>query len=272
MTYKSKKRAFVTGAGSGFGRALCVELAAQQWKIAVADIDQGRIDETVALVNAAGGEAIGVICDVTQLSELKSVADQMVSQWGGVDRVFNNAGIFGGGGLMEDISIEEWRRVIDIDLWSVIYGCKTFIPLLKKQGGGHIINTASSAGTLCAPEMAGYNTSKAAVVALSETLSAELSPYNVGVTVICPTIFKTNLAESFSGQSKAEKTFQKQLNASKVTAKDIAIDTLRSVDKNRLYVMTQADAKWGWRFKRFSPEIFQRLLSFAYRKKMWVFA
>ena len=145
--------------------------------------------------------------------------------------------------------------------------------MLKKQGGGgHIINTASSAGTLAGPEMAAYNVAKAGVVSLSETLKTELSKDNIGVTVVCPTVFVTSLGETMSGGRQMEDNLIRQLKKSKVSANDIVDDVMSAIARDRLYVMTQADARWGWRFKRLFPEFYTTLIGYFYRNKKWIYA
>jgi NAD(P)-dependent dehydrogenase (short-subunit alcohol dehydrogenase family) len=194
-----------------------------------------------------------------------------MERWGGVDMVFNNAGIATAGAI-DELSLEDWRRTIDIDLWSVIYGCKIFVPILKSQGGGYIVNTASSAGTLAGPEMAAYNVAKAGVVSLSETLKTELSKDNIGVSVVCPTVFVTSLGDTMTGERKMEDNLIRQLEKSKVTADDIVDDIMRSIDKNRLYVITQPDARWGWRIKRFFPELYTKIIAYFYRNEKWIYS
>ena len=273
MTLEQKfpqKRAFVTGAASGLGLAICERLAAQGWKLLIADINEERLTQTEARLQALGAQTMKMVMDVTQYSSLEEAANSVQQAWGGLDLLFNNAGI-ATAGTIDELSIEDWERTINIDLWSVIYGCKIFTPMFKRQGGGYIINTASSAGTLAGPEMSAYNVAKAGVVSLSETLKIELSRDNIGVTVVCPTVFVTSLGETMTGRTQMEANLVKQLQASKITANDIVDDVMSAIEKNRLYVMTQADAKWGWRFKRFFPEFYTTLISYFYRNKKWIY-
>lgn len=266
-----QKRAFITGAASGLGLEICQQLAQRRWKLFITDINTRRLEEAKTSLTGIGAEVIAQELDVTSADALGTVRDDVVSAWGGVDLVFNNAGIAVAGELNE-VELEDWHRVINVDLWGVIHGCRAFAPVLKQQGKGHIVNTASSAGTLSAPEMGPYNVAKAGVISLSETLRVELARDGIGVTVICPTVFASALGDSFGERTRGEQMLHKQLDQSKVTAGEIVADVLRSIERDRLYVMTQPDARWGWRFKRFFPEYFARSLGRMYRDRKGIFS
>lgn len=264
----AKQRVLVTGGGSGLGRALCLGFAEMGWKVCVADINDERAEETARLVVKKGSCAMTVHCDVSKSEDIQALADKVLEDWGGIDILVNNAGI-ATAGFMEKISSEQWDRIIDINLKSVITSCRVFIPMLSTQGGGHIVNVASNAGIASLPEMSCYNVTKAAVISLSETLKSELSPKKIGVTVVAPTFFKTNLMESFQSpderQKKMAETFFKR---SRYSAEDIAAHIIRSVFKNRLYVITQLDGKFVWYFKRLCPEFFYKILALGSRTKL----
>jgi NAD(P)-dependent dehydrogenase (short-subunit alcohol dehydrogenase family) len=264
------KRAFVTGAASGLGFAICERLAREGWRIMISDVNEERLNEAEQKLEKLGATIISSIVNVSSYDALEAAAAQIKQAWGGVDMVFNNAGI-ASAGVFEDISLDEWNRVINIDLWSVIYGCKVFVPMLKEQGSGYIINTASSAGTLAVAEMANYNVAKAGVVSLSETLKVELSPHNIGVTVICPTVFKTNLTEKLSSGSAFEKNLEDQMQVTKIMPSHIVDYTFKVMAKNKLYAMPQNDAYWGWKIKRYFPELYTKLVSYCYAKRIWIF-
>jgi short-subunit dehydrogenase len=143
----------------------------------------------------------------------------------------------------------------------VIYGCHVFAPRFKRQRSGHILNIASAAGLLCAPDMAPYNVTKAGVVALSETLCAELRPFSVGVTVVCPTFFKTQIADKsrFTGASDhLVAAAKKQMERSTVQAGDVAESALSACEQETLYCVPMADARWGWWLKRLAPDSFYK--------------
>jgi NAD(P)-dependent dehydrogenase (short-subunit alcohol dehydrogenase family) len=263
------KRVIITGAGSGLGRCLALEFAGRGWRVAVSDISKTRMAETAAEVNAAGGKALGILCDVTKPKEIGKALKTLEKQWGGVDVVINNAGV-AAGGFMEKIPVEEWNWIIDINLKSVIFGCRAFIPLLKNQKSGHIINVASNAGIASLAEMSSYNVTKAAVISLSETLRIELAPHNVGVTVVCPTFFKTNLMDQFKSTDERQRKLAEEMFAkANTSAEKIARHVVRSVERRKLYVLTQFDAKLSWRSKRLTPETYFRFLGWAYRKGLF---
>lgn len=266
-----QQRAFVSGAASGLGLAICEHLAGRGWKLLIADINADRLAQADEKLQALGATTLPMVIDVTDYAALEGAASALQDSWGGVDLVFNNAGIAICGAI-DELSLEDWEKTLNIDLWSVIYGCKIFTPMLKRQGGGYIINTASSAGTLAGPEMACYNVAKAGVVSLSETLNAELSKDNIGVSVICPTVFVTSLGDSLTGGRPMEQSLIRQLESSKVSAGDITYDVISAIEKNRLYVISQTDARWGWRMKRMFPESFARTISYLYRNKKWIYS
>ena len=261
------KRAFVTGAGSGLGQALCLELAGRGWRVGIADIHTGRISETATLVRRRGGDPLEIGCDVTRPEDLAQAAVTVQNAWGGVDLVINNAGVSAYGD-METIPMERWRWIMDINLMGVIHGCRAFIPLLERQGGGHIINTASYLAFLAAPGSACYNVTKAGILSLSETLRIELSGKNIGVSVVMPSFFQTNLMEQlFCTDSGKEKMIRTLFSRSTVPASKIAAYVLNAMEKNRLYVLPQWDARLLWRIKRWLPGLYIKLFSFLYRKQ-----
>ena len=261
-----QKRIVITGAGSGLGRAVSLEFAKKGWRVCVSDIDIERAEETAALVDHAGGFGFPVVCDVTSPENLEELAATIEEMWGGTDIMVNNAGV-AAAGYMEKIPLDTWEWIITLNLKSVIYGCRAFIPLIEKQKGGHIVNIASNAGIANLPEMSCYNVTKAAVISLSETLKTELHPMNIGVSVIAPTFFKTNLMEQFRSPDERQKTMADAFfSKSRVTAEDVARHIFKSVNKNKLYVITQADGKFVWMTKRFFPNTYFRVLSWGYKR------
>lgn len=261
-----EKRVVITGAGSGLGRAMSIEFARLGWRVCISDINSERSRETERLVASHGGKPLVIGCDVTQPEHLVALAAALEQQWGGVDIVVNNAGV-AAAGYMEKVRLETWDWIIALNLKSVIYGCRAFIPLLEKQGGGYIVNTASNAGIASLPEMSCYNVTKAGVISLSETLRAELASKNIGVSVVAPSFFKTNLMDQFTSPDSRQRVLADAFfNKSTVTSADVARHVLRSIRRNRLYVITQWDGKLAWFCKRMTPEIYFKVLGWIYKK------
>ncbi len=250
--------AVVTGAGSGIGRAFALELALRGGRVVCTDIDLARAKETVVLVEAAGGDATAVACDVSleaQVRELAEVAEEWLGR--APTLVVNNAGIGAGGRPVGESSLADWHSTLDVNLWGVVHGCHVFVPRLRVAGGG-VINVASAAGFAAAPRMSAYNVSKAAVMSLSETLAAELSGSGVAVTVLCPTFVKTNIVDNEliePGSARVARTLMRLTGRS---AAAVARTTLDAHDRGRLYVLPQIDARVTWRLKRLLPVPYAR--------------
>src|ERR1700752_4426017 len=187
------RRILITGATSGSGEALAVLFGRHGWRVAVTGRNRERVALSAKKVRAAGGEVLEIELEVTRYEDFERAARQVAEAWGGLEILVNNAGVAGGSSI-EDDSIELWHRIIEINTFGVVYGCKAFVPVLRESGGGHIVNISSVAAFVSAPEMASYNVSKAAVVSLSETLDAELAPHHIDVTVACPRFFQSELA------------------------------------------------------------------------------
>ena len=190
------KVAIITGAASGIGRATASALAKRGARIVVADLDSDGADTAAAAIDAAGGQAAGVRCDVTADNAFDDVKSFALDRFGAVDVVMNNVGGLTRG-RPEYLPIHEWRRVLDLNLMSVVRSNATFLPLLIEQGHGHIVNTASFAGLFSySYDRLPYAAAKAAVVQLSEGLRLYLRPMGIGVTVLCPGPVATNIIAS----------------------------------------------------------------------------
>jgi NAD(P)-dependent dehydrogenase (short-subunit alcohol dehydrogenase family) len=255
----------ITGAASGIGRALATGLAKEGCDILLADINEDGLRRTLEMVKQAGGSGEVLLCDVSRLEDVMKMADHCFDTWGKVDILVNNAGV-ASVGFMGDIPIKDWEWIISINFWGVVYGCHAFVPRMKKQGSGHIVNVASIAGILSSAEMAPYNATKAAVISLTETLKSELAPHDIGVTVLCPTFIKTNLMEKmrFTDEFQRQCSVTGMENA-KWTPEMIADLAIDAVKKDRMYVVPQTAAKLFWISKRLSPGAFFGFLAFLMR-------
>jgi NAD(P)-dependent dehydrogenase (short-subunit alcohol dehydrogenase family) len=191
------KVAVITGGASGIGRAVAQRAAAEGMKIVLGDIEEGPLTQSVDDLCASGAEAIGVHTDVADRASVEALRDRALDRFGAVHLVHNNAGV-GLGGPIWEVTEEDWRWILGVNLWGVIHGVATFTPLLIEQGEGHIVNTASIAGLIVAPFLGPYNATKQAVVAISETLFKDLQTVAapVGVSVLCPGFVQTSIAVS----------------------------------------------------------------------------
>jgi NAD(P)-dependent dehydrogenase (short-subunit alcohol dehydrogenase family) len=191
------KVAVITGGASGIGRAVADKAAAEGMRIVLGDIEAGPLKLAVDDMTSTGAEVLGVVTDVSDRASVEALRDAALERFGAVHLVHNNAGI-GLGGPIWEITEEDWRWILGVNLWGVIHGVATFTPLLLEQGEGHIVNTASIAGLIVAPFLGPYNATKQAVVAISETLFKDLQTVAapVGVSVLCPGFVQTRIAES----------------------------------------------------------------------------
>ena len=191
------KTAVITGAAGGMGLSMAKSFASAGMNVVLADIDAARLDASVASLTAAGHAAIGVVTDVSKEAHIQALAQATLDEFGAVHVVSNNAGI-GIPGTVDDMTLDDWKWTLDVDLWSVIYGVRTFLPILKAQGEGHISATSSMAGLSCGPVLGAYHVAKHGVVALMDTVRIELklakSP--VRASVLCPGPIDTNIAYS----------------------------------------------------------------------------
>ncbi len=253
------KRAFITGAASGLGKEFSKALAQDGWTLGIADINQEQLGTAALEFESLGGRIFPFHLDVSDRDQYKAAADAFLAKAGGIDLLFNNAGV-GDGGLFEEYSLENWDWMIRVNLNSVIYGCHYFLPAFKKQRSGHILNTASLAAITCAPTMGAYNVTKAAVVAISETLYGELLDYGVKVSCIQPAYFKTNIAQSARGGELIKKTSQFFIDHSGLEAKDVANEILIRAGKGEFYIILPEAARKMWRLKRLAPTWFRKVV------------
>ncbi|KQC11168.1 MAG: hypothetical protein APR62_10465 [Smithella sp. SDB] len=258
--------AVITGAGSGFGRAMAMVMAKKGWRLLLADINHKGMEKTLSMVRHAGGDGEVFECDVSKAENVQRMADYSFSKWKRIDLLINNAGVVSCG-FVGDIPLKDWHWCVDINFWGVLYGCHSFIPGMKAQGGGHIINVASSAGLFSLMEMGPYNITKAAVISLSETLRQELVAHKIGVTVACPMFFNTHLLDNMRYQDEFQSEFaHSAFEHGRLSAEEVAERTIRAYEKNRLYVIPQFTGKYYWMMKRLSPGIFYGLISYAVKK------
>ena len=225
-------RILVTGAASGLGAALTTA-----WR--------ARGDEVLA-TDLAGAD---LVLDVTSDDDWAAARSEVERRWGGLDVLVNNAGVAGGGRL-DVATLDEWRWITEINLYGVVRGIQTFVPMLKRQRSGHIVNVASLAGLVHPAGMASYNAVKAAVVALTETTGHELAPHGVRASVVCPSYFRTNLLSSMQGADTAlAGVVARLVESSPLTAEVIAAEVIAGVDRGEELIVPDQPARDAWALK-----------------------
>jgi NAD(P)-dependent dehydrogenase (short-subunit alcohol dehydrogenase family) len=255
--------AVVTGAGTGIGAAFATELARRGSRVVCSDINEVAAAKTASTISDQGGEAVAIACDVTQFDDVRELAAQSESWFGGAPTlVINNAGVGSGGASIGELSLDDWQWVLGINLWGPIHGCHVFAPILQSAEPSNIprgiINVASAAAFGALPGMAAYNVSKAGVLSLSETLAAELSCSSVKVTVLCPTLVKTEILESGRIGAETTQLATKLMRWTGFSPARVARICLDTHDRGELYCMPQLEAKFGWNIKRLIPGTYTR--------------
>jgi NAD(P)-dependent dehydrogenase (short-subunit alcohol dehydrogenase family) len=253
--------AVVTGAASGIGRAMARSFGAAGMKVACADVENAALEEVRRGLQAEGIQAAAFPCDVSQADAVRRLADDACSAFGGVHLVCNNAGVFCGGSSWAT-SLNDYEWVMNVNVWGVIHGIRTFVPLLLEQDQpAHVVNTASMAGLTSVPLSAAYFMSKHAVVSLSESLYFELAAREgcpVGVSVVCPELVNTRIfqaernrpphlkrdAEDLPEETRQVEAVASSTVSSGVDPRVLAERTLAAVQENRFWVLPPEGDPW----------------------------
>jgi NAD(P)-dependent dehydrogenase (short-subunit alcohol dehydrogenase family) len=252
------KTAFVTGGAGGIGFALGAAFAQAGMKVMLADIETGALAEAVKSLHDFGPNVRGVACDVADPVSVERAAKASYQAFGNVHVVCNNAGVAAAGGIY-NISLDNWRWVLDVNLMGVLHGIRTFLPHIRAHGeGGHIVNTASMAGMNSGLGFSPYVASKFAVVGMSERLATQLKPFGIGVTVLCPGFVRTRIGDS--GRNRPERYGAAQtpdpaspagLLIAQITERlqsgldpaDVAARVLAAIREDELYVFTHPEMR-----------------------------
>ena len=253
------KTAFVTGGASGIGFALGRILAQAGMKVMLADIEADALAVAVESLRSLGPDVRGLPCDVADPASIERAAEATYEAFGNVHVVCNNAGVGGGSGI-DDISLNTWRWVLDVNVMGVLHGIHTFLPYIRAHGeGGHIVNTASMAGMNSGLGFSPYSASKFAVINMSEGLATQLRPLGIGVTVLCPGFVRTRIWESMRNRqerygpmpvpdpvSASGKLIARlvELGRSGLDPADVAAQTLTAIREDKLYVFTHPGPSW----------------------------
>jgi short-subunit dehydrogenase len=251
MTKIAGNVAVVTGAASGIGRALAVELVARGAHVALSDVNEAGLRETAALLRTSSKVTTHRV-DVRDWSAMQQHAADVKAAHGGADIIINNAGL-AVRGTVEAMSYEDFKLVIDVNLWGVVHGTKAFFPLLRERGAGHIVNIASINSLVPFHQNGPYNVSKYAVYGLNETLMQELSGDTIHVTSVHPGGIQTNIANNAKGVSEDDAKFFNKI--AMTSAKSAATTIVRAIEKNQEKIFVGVDAKFMASAKRLLPTL-----------------
>lgn len=253
--------AVVTGAAHGLGRSFAYEIVRRGGSVICTDVDETALTDTVNELSSVGeGRVIAYPCDVRNEAKMHALSEEAEMLLGRpITLLVNNAGVAAGGKVGE-MSLDDWRWCMDINLWGVVHGLHFFVPKLKSLGYGGIVNVASAASFTAWPETACYSASKAAVVAMSEVLTAELIGTGVNVTTLCPTGVETKVLDHGRLPAHVSKMANSALKSHPLIASpdDVARETLDALDRKQMYVLPQIDSRLLWRAKRYLPRTYAR--------------
>lgn len=256
-----QRRAVVTGGASGLGLAAAGLLAARGWRIALIDRDAPRLAEAVRSVQARGAaHCEGHAVDIADEQAVKAAVDGFASGQGGLDLAMNCAGVAVAGDLME-ASMADWRWIVGTNLLGVAHSCRAEVPHMIAAKGGLIINVASAAAFVSGARMGAYNATKAAVVALSETMLQELAEHRIQVTAAMPGFFRTRLMEHARAPADARGFAEKMMQRSNLEADAVAREILDRAAGGATHVVLPAAYRWLWRYKRLAPRAFLRWMT-----------
>ena len=249
----------ITGAASGLGKAIAEQLLKDHKPLIL--IDFNEIKTTYSRATVIKG-------DVNNPETWKKVTDILEFNQAQVELLANCAGVTATGDA-ENISLETWHWVMNTNFFGIVNACHSLIPYFKKQKSGNILNVASRAGISSVPQMAPYNTSKAAIISFSETLYSELKPYGIGVTVACPSYFQGELFKNMRSENDTQKELAKKfITTAKKTADEMATEILNAVKDNELYYFPQGEDKTLWRLKRLFPLLALNLVTKKYHQEL----
>jgi NADP-dependent 3-hydroxy acid dehydrogenase YdfG len=247
------KVAIVTGGASGIGRAVGAQLAAAGANVVLADIDEPLLRETAGSIGATAR-----VVDVVDANAMQALADDTVSEHGRIDYMFNNAGIAIISEVL-DMGLDDWNRIIDINIRGVVHGIHAVYPIMCTQGFGHIVNTASLAGLAPAPSFTAYSATKHAVVGLSRGLRAEARAYGVKVSVVCPGFIDTPIVDNATYRNFSAERLTEKIPYKMMTADTCARHLLRGVARNKLEIVVTLHGRNIYRMQRMFPGLVERL-------------
>ena len=260
--------AIVTGGASGIGAALVRALATRGTTVVIADVDEAGAK---AVADEVGGSASAAVLDVRDAAAVADLVSQVAGEHGRLDLMFNNAGI-AVGGTVDEMTLDHWDRVIDVNLRGVVHGIHAAYPVMLRQGDGHIVNTASLASLVPGPGLAPYAAAKHAVVGISLSLRAEAANRGVRVSAICPGFVNTPLLGRVNPDLPQTQTGANAAALARTLGKlyeadALAQDVLRGITRNQALIVAPGSARFAWRMARYAPGLTMRTIITGIRRR-----
>jgi len=261
------QKVFITGAGSGIGRSTALAMAGLGARLFLTDINGQGLEETIAMISKNGGQVCGSkVVDVRSYEQVKAFAEQIQQGFGPMDMVMNIAGIalFA---LVEDMTHEHWKKVIEVDLWGPIHVIESLVPEMVRAQSGHLVNVSSLAGLIGLPWHAAYSASKAGLLRLSEVLRQDLKQHKIGVTVVCPGAVETPLKQSVEIlgvdlEREDVKEVKRRFSEHAVPPEKVAQQIIRAIEKNQFLVITSLDVRFLYFCKHHFPWLYHYVLDY----------
>lgn len=250
-----KKRAFITGGGGALGKAFSLLLAKDGWTLGITDLSDDALLSARNQIEAAGGKCITYRFDVSDKQAYKTAFDDFTDRNGGIDLLINNAGV-GDGGLFGEYEPEKWDWITGINQMAVIYGSHYAVQVMKKQRSGVILSISSIAGVACMPNMSMYNVTKAAVLALGESMYAEVKPFGIQVSVALPEFFRSGIMTQAKGDANAKTIGMKKIEKAPFTPEEVADIILQGTGKGKFYIMHPFKAQLAFWVRNRFPNYF----------------
>ncbi len=247
------KVAIITGGAGGIGKALAEELAARGCYLVLADINSALLERTAGALRAGGAQLDAKTVDVRDAAQVQALVEGAHRELGRIDYIFNNAGVNLCAEL-RDTSLEDWNLLIDVNLRGVVHGVHAAYPIMREQGFGHIISTASAAGLIPSAAEGAYAATKHAVVGLSSTLRIEAASFGVRVSVVCPGLVDTPILDSTKYVKLDPEALRNVWPGKPMPTRKAARQILRGVDRNRFYIVLTSTVHALWRLHRYAPK------------------
>lgn len=263
------KRAFITGGGGALGKAFALLLAKDGWTIGVTDLNDDALLAARNQIEAAGGQCHTYNFDVSDKQAYKTAFDDFTDRHAGIDLLINNAGV-GDGGLFGEYEPEKWDWITGINQMAVIYGSHYATQAMKKQRSGVILSISSIAGVACMPNMSMYNVTKAAVLALGESMYAEVKPFGIQVSVALPEFFRSGIMTQAKGDANAKTIGMKKIEKAPFTPEEVADIILKGTGKGKFYIMHPFKAKLAFWVRNRFPNYFLRRKYKEILTKKWM--